>query len=229
MTRHRRIEDLGLVGDLRTAALISRDGTVEWACFPRFDSPAVFAGLLGTDDHGTWHLGPAGENDTPAPATHRRYRGDTLVLESTWTGRDGTLRITDFMPPWDGRDTTSQLIRVVEAVQGQIPIRSRLRPRFDYGRSKPLVTTTVDDRAVAVAGPHSLWFDTEAPFTLHRGALCADRTLAEGDTVTFTLTAQPSHHRPPARPDPLRALAATRTSGSGGPEAAPTTAPTATP
>lgn len=98
-----RIEDYALIGDMQTAALVCRDGTVDWLCLPRFDSPAVFAGLLGTDEHGFWRLGPAHPEGSGTPdATRRRYRGDSLVLESEWDTDRGTVRVIDFMPPRDG-------------------------------------------------------------------------------------------------------------------------------
>ncbi|MFF8283484.1 trehalase-like domain-containing protein [Streptomyces albus] len=171
----RRIEAFTLVGDLRTAALIARDGTVVWGCFPRFDSPAAFAALLGTDDdHGAWHIGPADRDGTLRPATHRRYRPDSLVCESTWTTPDGTLRLTDFMPPGSG---PSRLVRIVEAVSGRVAARSRLRVRADYGRIPPRVTIS-HGRSVAVAGPQALWLDAGAPVSLRDGALEAGRPPA---------------------------------------------------
>lgn len=98
-----RIEDYALIGDMQTAALVCRDGSVDWLCLPRFDSHAVFAGLLGTEEHGFWRIGPAGpDGSTPPAADRRRYRGDSLVLESEWDTRQGTVRVTDFMPPRDG-------------------------------------------------------------------------------------------------------------------------------
>ena len=145
-----RIEDYALIGDMQTAALVCRDGTVDWLCLPRFDSPAVFAGLLGTEEHGFWRMGPVnGPGGRPAPADRRRYRGDSLVLESEWDTPRGTVRVIDFMPPRDG---APQLIRIVEGVSGRVPMRSQLRMRFSYGWVVPWVHK-VDDRTVAVAGP----------------------------------------------------------------------------
>ncbi|WP_254392890.1 trehalase-like domain-containing protein, partial [Streptomyces buecherae] len=125
------IEGYALIGDMQTAALINRDGSADWLCLPRFDSHAIFAGLLGTEEHGFWRLGPAHPADTAAPhADRRRYRGDSLVLESEWDTPRGTVRIIDFMPPRDG---APQLIRIVEGVSGRVPMRSELRMRFSYG------------------------------------------------------------------------------------------------
>ncbi|MFI5529320.1 glycoside hydrolase family 15 protein [Kitasatospora sp. NPDC051853] len=163
-----RIEDYALIGDMQTAALVSRDGAVDWLCLPRFDSPAVFAGLLGTDEHGFWRIGPAepvgaastapdprsahsapGEDRQPpataaapaVPADRRRYRGDSLVLEQEWDAPGGTVRVTDFMPPrpLTGPDAVPQMIRIVEGVSGRVRMRSALRMRFSYGRVVPWV------------------------------------------------------------------------------------------
>ncbi|MGW7521675.1 trehalase-like domain-containing protein, partial [Streptomyces sp. NPDC054796] len=131
------IEDYALIGDMQTAALVGRDGSVDWACFPRFDSPAVFAGLLGTDEHGCWRIGPAiADGEQPPPADRRRYRGDSLVLVSEWDTLCGTVRIIDFMPP-RGQRTAARLVRIVEGVSGRVPMRSVLSPRFDFGRVLP--------------------------------------------------------------------------------------------
>jgi GH15 family glucan-1,4-alpha-glucosidase len=202
------IEDYALVGDLHTAALIGRDGAVDWTCFPRFDSPSAFSALLGDETHGSWQLGPAG--DGYVPATHRRYRGDSLVLESTWVTPNGTLRVTDFMPPSQGDGHIPRIVRIVDAVSGRGAVRSRLRPRFDYGLVRPRVTTTGDRRAI-VAGPDALWLDTLARTTVHDGVLCSDVALSEGDRLTFTLSYTDSHHAPPPVLDSEEALTHTQT------------------
>ncbi|MEV8033596.1 glycoside hydrolase family 15 protein [Streptomyces sp. NPDC086182] len=205
-----RIEDYALIGDLHTAALVSTTGSLDWACFPRFDSAAAFAAILGDETHGSWQLGPLGDGNTPAPATHRRYVGDTLALESTWVTTDGTLQITDFMPPSEHQAHTPRVVRVVEAVSGRVTVRSRLRPRFDYGLVRPRVVP-VGERHVLMAGPDALWLDAPAPTTVRNGILCSDITLSEGDQVTFTLTYRDSHQAPPAAIDPKAAMARTLT------------------
>ncbi|MFC7572270.1 trehalase-like domain-containing protein [Klenkia terrae] len=111
-----RIEDYALLGDLQTAALVSTEGSIDWLCFPRFDSPACFAALLDTPDAGRWLLAPAGGG----VCTSRRYRGDTLVLETTWTTPDGEVRVVDFMPP---RGTAPDVVRMVEGVSGTVDMR----------------------------------------------------------------------------------------------------------
>ncbi|MCX4413217.1 glycoside hydrolase family 15 protein [Streptomyces sp. NPDC053741] len=201
-----RIEDYALIGDMQTAALVCRDGTADWLCLPRFDSHAIFAGLLGTEENGFWRLGPARpEGAEPPTADRRRYRGDSLVLESEWDTPRGTVRVTDFMPPRDG---APQLIRIVEGVSGRVPMRSELRMRFSYGRVTPWVHK-VDNRTVAVAGPDSVWLDTEAETYGQNLTTYSDFTVAPGDRIAFTISWQPSHHEPPSVPEPESSLTAT--------------------
>ncbi|MEV5599467.1 glycoside hydrolase family 15 protein [Streptomyces sp. NPDC052496] len=202
-----RIEDYALIGDMQTAALVCRDGTVDWLCLPRFDSPAVFAGLLGTEENGFWRLGPAHSPEGgPVPADRRRYRGDSLVLESEWDTPRGTVRVIDFMPPRE--DATPQLIRIVEGVSGRVPMRSALRMRFSYGWVVPWVHK-VDERTVAVAGPDSVWLDTDAETYGKDLTTYADFTVGPGERIAFTISWQPSHSRPPHVPEPEAALEAT--------------------
>ncbi|MEU8983416.1 glycoside hydrolase family 15 protein [Streptomyces sp. NPDC048309] len=201
-----RIEDYALIGDMQTAALVCRDGTVDWLCLPRFDSHAIFAGLLGTEEHGFWRLGPAHAADAEPPtAARRRYRGDSLILESEWDTPRGTVRVTDFMPPRDG---APQLIRIVEGVTGRVPMRSALRMRFSYGRVVPWVHRH-EGRTVAVAGPDSVWFDTACETYGKALTTYADFTVAPGDRIAFTISWEPSHKEPPALPEPEQSLEAT--------------------
>ncbi|MFC8899745.1 glycoside hydrolase family 15 protein [Streptomyces cinereoruber] len=201
-----RIEDYALIGDMQTAALVCRDGSVDWLCLPRFDSHAIFAGLLGTEEHGFWRVAPAGPEDAePAPADRRRYRGDSLILESEWDTPRGTVRVTDFMPPRDG---APQLIRIVEGVSGRVPMRSALRMRFSYGRIVPWVHK-VGDRTVAVAGPDSVWLDAEAETHGEDLTTYSEFTVGPGERVALTISWQPSHKEPPGLPDPEGSLEAT--------------------
>jgi GH15 family glucan-1,4-alpha-glucosidase len=201
-----RIEDYALIGDMQTAALVCRDGTVDWLCLPRFDSHAIFAGLLGTEEHGFWRLGPAHAADAPPPTAVRRgYRGDSLILESEWDTPRGTVRVTDFMPPRDG---APQLIRIVEGISGRVPMRSTLRMRFSYGRVTPWVHKH-EGRTVAVAGPDSVWFDTSAETYGKQLTTYADFTVAPGDRIAFTISWEPSHKQPPPLPEPEQSLEAT--------------------
>ena len=133
-----RIEDYALLGDLHTAALVDRTGSIDWLCFPRFDSPACFAALLDGPDAGRWRIGPKG-----APtSTRRRYRGTSLVLETEWDTPDGTVRVTDFMPP---RGNHPDVIRIVEGLEGEVRMASELALRFDYGSIVPWVRRRGDE------------------------------------------------------------------------------------
>nr|WP_203600327.1 glycoside hydrolase family 15 protein [Streptomyces sp. SID10853] len=191
---------------MQTAALVCRDGTADWLCLPRFDSHAVFAGLLGTEENGFWRLGPAhAPSACPPVADRRRYRGDSLILESEWDTPRGTVRVTDFMPPRDG---APQLIRIVEGVSGRVPMRSTLRMRFSYGRVTPWVHK-VDGRTVAVAGPDSVWLDTSADTYGEDLTTYSDFTVGPGDRIAFTISWEPSHKAPPALPEPENSLVAT--------------------
>jgi GH15 family glucan-1,4-alpha-glucosidase len=184
------IEDYALVGDMQSAALVGRDGSVDWLCLPRFDSPAFFAALLGSPDNGHWQLGPC----SGGPATRRRYRGDSLVLDSEWDTDDGTVRITDFMPPRDG---IPNLVRIVEGVSGAVAVRSCLRLRFDYGSIVPWVRRIGRDLH-AVAGPDSVWLHGDV---VHRGrddmSSAAEFVVRPGERVCFVLTWHPSHEPEP--------------------------------
>jgi GH15 family glucan-1,4-alpha-glucosidase len=184
-----RIEDYALIGDLQTAALVARNGSIDWACFPRFDSGACFAALLGTAEHGRWLLAPGGD----AWEGKRRYRPRTLILETEWETETGAVRVMDFMPP---RGKAPDIVRIVEGVRGQVEMLSELVVRFDYGGTIPWVRRIADGR-VAVAGPDGLCFRTPVE---HRGENM--RTIAEfavkkGERIPFTLTWYPSHERPP--------------------------------
>ena len=136
-----RIEDYALIGDTQTCALVGRDGSIDWACFPRFDSAACFAALLGDRDNGRWSLSPA----APARRVERRYRDDTLVLETDIETADGAVRLIDFMPV---RDRRPQLVRIVEGLRGQVEMRVDLVVRFDYG-----VTTKTGIRSSPMTWP----------------------------------------------------------------------------
>jgi GH15 family glucan-1,4-alpha-glucosidase len=188
-----RIEDYALLGDLHTAALVGRDGSIDWLCLPNFDSPACFAALLDTPAAGRWQLAPA----SGGTCTSRRYRGDTLVLETEWRTHGGHVRVIDFMPP---RDSASDLVRIVEGVSGSVPMRSELRLRFDYGQVVPWVRRTPTGVA-AVAGPDSVWLRTPAPLDGREKATYSDFVVRAGDRVPFVMTWSPSHHRAPARGD----------------------------
>jgi GH15 family glucan-1,4-alpha-glucosidase len=194
----RPIEDYALLGDTQTAALVGRDGSIDWLCLPRFDSGACFAALLGMERQGRWLLAPAG--DTP-PRVRRRYREDTLVLETEFTTPEGVVRVVDCMPP---RDRIPDVIRVVEGVKGQVPMHMELIIRFDYGAVVPWVSRN-GAALHAVAGPDALVLYT--PVETHGEGLStvADFTVTKGQRLPFVLRWHPSHE---PTPPPLDALAA---------------------
>jgi GH15 family glucan-1,4-alpha-glucosidase len=196
-----RIEDYALLGDLHTAALVSRRGCVDWMCVPRFDSPACFAALLDTAEAGSWLLAPkAGGN-----CTRRRYRGDTLVLESEWDTAEGTVRVIDFMPPRAG---TPHLVRMAQGVSGAVRMHGELRLRFDYGHVVPWVRN-VGGAIEAVAGPDAAWLRTPAPLEGRNYRTISEFTVTAGQTVPFVLSWAPSHLAKPQPVDATRALTET--------------------
>lgn len=196
-----RIEDYALIGDCQTAALVGRDGSIDWLCLPRFDSPACFAALLGTPAHGRWLLAPAGEVRT----VRRRYRDDTLVLETEYETPDGAVACVDCMPP---RSTAPDLVRLVEGRRGRVPMRMELVIRLDYGSRVPWVRR-VEDGVVAVAGPDALRLHTPVALRGEDLRTIAEFTVAEGQRVPFTLTWHDSHLPEPPPRDPEEAVRAT--------------------
>lgn len=196
-----KIEDYALLGDLQTAALVGRDGAIDWLCLPNFDSPACFAALLGGEAAGQWRLGPA----AGGVATRRRYRRDTLILETEWDTSDGTVRLIDFMPPRGGQ---ADVVRIVEGVSGRVPMRMALRLRFDYGHIVPWVRRDGEYLA-AVAGPDAVWLHTRAPIHGEDLATIAEFEVSAGQRVPFVLTHAPSHLPRPEPAQPERALAGT--------------------
>jgi GH15 family glucan-1,4-alpha-glucosidase len=193
-----RIEDYALIGDTQTAALVGRNGSIDWLCLPRFDSGACFAALLGTSDHGHWQIGPA----DGALASSRRYRGDSLVLETTFTTPDGTVRVLDCMTP---RDRDPDLVRVVEGVSGRVPMRMELVIRFDYGRSIPWVRR-LDGRVYAVAGPDAVVLDTPVATRGEDLRTISDFEVAAGEQIPFVLEWHRSHERPGPPIDAIAAI-----------------------
>ena len=196
-----RIEDYGMLGDLHTAALVGTDGSIDWLCLPRFDSPACFAALLGDEEHGAWRLAPA----AGGTCARRRYRGDTLILETEWETPEGGVRVIDAMPP---RDNVADVVRVVEGVRGRVPMRTQMRLRFGYGRIEPWVRCE-DGQFAAIAGPDAAWLASDIPMTLEGTAGCADFTVSAGERVGFVLTYHPSHEGGPVPVDPEEGLADT--------------------
>jgi GH15 family glucan-1,4-alpha-glucosidase len=193
-----RIEDYGLIGDLQTAALVSRHGCIDWLCFPRFDSGACFAALLGDEDSGRWSLRPK----SGIISAQRRYRGDTLILETELACGEGVVRLIDFMPP---RGEAPDVVRIVEGVEGTVPMAMSLSIRFDYGSIIPWVRRR-DDGILAVAGPDALFLATPVELVGQNFHTVAEFDVHEGDRVPFVLTWYPSNRPPPDRVHPEQAL-----------------------
>ncbi|OLT12453.1 glucoamylase [Actinomadura sp. CNU-125] len=196
-----RIEDYGLLGDLETAALVGRDGSIDWLCLPRFDSPACFAALLGDEHAGFWRIAPA----AGGLCTRRRYRGDSLILETEWETPEGTIRLIDAMPR---RGEAADVVRIVEGVSGRVPVHMALRLRFDYGRIVPWVRHR-DGQLNAIAGPDAAWLETPVELVGRDETTYADFAVSAGERVPFVLTYRPSHEPRPHAVDPERALADT--------------------
>jgi GH15 family glucan-1,4-alpha-glucosidase len=194
-----RLEDYALIGDCQTAALVSRTGSIDWMCLPRFDSGACFAALLGTPEHGRWLVAPVGD----VRRVERAYRDGTLVLDTTFHVDGGTVTVTDCMPV---RETVPHLVRIVRGVRGRVRMHTELVARFDYGSIVPWVRKD-DHGIVAVAGPDSLHVSSEVPFRGEDFKTVSDFDVAEGQTVAMWLTWHPSHVKRPKAIDP-RALVA---------------------
>ena len=192
------IEDYAFLSDTQSGALVSRNGCIDWLCLPRFDSPACFAALLGTSDNGSWRFTPAGK----VKGRGRRYRGDTLILETEVHTAEGAIRFIDFMPP---REANPDIVRIIEGLKGRVEIRMELIVRFDYGRTVPWVRRR-HGGLEAVAGPNALLLHT--PIETHGEDLktVAIFPVAKGDRVPFVLTWYSSHNSPPKEVDPERAL-----------------------
>jgi GH15 family glucan-1,4-alpha-glucosidase len=196
-----RIEDYGLIGDLQTAALVDHRGSIDWLCFPRFDSPACFAALLGDDSHGSWAINPRGAFSTAG----RRYRDESLVLETDLQTDGGAVRLIDFMPVRDGRP---DVVRIVEGLEGSVDMELDLAIRFDYGSVVPWVRRA-DGSRVAIAGPDALCLRSPVEIVGRRLRSHAEFTVRAGERVPFTMTWYPSHEARPSPVDPEAALAAT--------------------
>ena len=194
-----RIEDYALIGDTQTAALVGKNGSIDWLCVPRFDSGAVFAALLGDRDNGRWQIGPAGG----LRRTERRYLDDTLVLETTFHTDEGVVRLTDCMPI---RGRTVDIVRLVEGVSGRVPMHMDLTIRFDYGSIVPWVGRGDDGILSAVAGPDAICLNTPAHTHGAGKATVADFVVEAGEQVPFVLAYHPSHQPAPRFADAERAV-----------------------
>ena len=197
-----KIEDYCLIGDCETAALVSREGSIDWLCWPTFSSGACFAALLGTQDHGFWKIAPAGK----VKATRRQYKPHTLVVETTFETPKGEVCVTDFMPP---RDDHSNVVRIVRGVRGEVAMRMDLAIRFDYGRTIPWVTST-DGELRAVAGGDMIVLRTKSPLRGEKMTTVSEFTVKAHETVAFTLTSLSSLAEVPPEVPPVKALAETQ-------------------
>jgi GH15 family glucan-1,4-alpha-glucosidase len=193
------IEDYALIGDCETVALVSRRGSIDWLCWPRFDSGACFAALLGGPEHGRWVI----EAVDAAARVSRRYRPNTLVLETTITTPDGEAQVIDFMPP---RGENSDVVRIVRGIRGCVRLRTELVLRFDYGHAIPWVNHLPDGTFRAVAGPEMVVLHTSAQLTGRDLKHVGEFDVHEGQTVPFALTHCASHLPPPKAIDPDRSL-----------------------
>ena len=198
-----RIEDYALVGDCRTAALVGRNGSIDWLCWPRFDSPACFAALIGKPENGFWRISPAGGN----AAVTRRYLPGTLILETEFDTAEGTVALIDFMPIGSSQ---SDLVRLVVGRRGRVTMESEGVLRFDYGASVPWVTLSDDRRTLrAVAGPDLALLFSPVPLENRERKTSARFEVNAGETFPFVLAHSPSHLEVSRHVDPHRALAET--------------------
>ena len=197
-----RLECYGLIGDCETAALVSHSGSIDWLCWPRFDSGACFAALLGGPEHGRWLIAPAEDG----ARLSRAYRHNTLILETRIETGSGVVTLVDFMPP---RGRHSDLVRIVRGERGRVRLRMELTLRFDYGRTVPWVTRMSDGALRAIAGPDLVVLHTSVPLRGEDLKTVADFEVAAGESATFVLTHGLSYHPPPKPIEPQRALDAT--------------------
>ncbi len=193
-----RIEDYALIGDCETAALVSLDGSIDWLCWPTFSSGACFAALLGTADHGFWRIAPK----MKATSVHRRYRPQTLIIDTTFGNEQGEVVVTDFMPP---RGDHSHVVRIVRGIRGKVAMRMDLAIRFDYGRTIPWVTTVGRDLR-AIAGADMVVLRSDAPLRGEAMSTVSDFIVRAGQTVSFTLTSASSLEAVPTSPAAAQAL-----------------------
>ncbi|KQS64126.1 glycosyl hydrolase [Rhizobium sp. Leaf371] len=194
-----RIEDYALIGDCETAALVGRDGSIDWLCLPRFDSPACLASLLGDETNGRWKIAPADD----AAKSQRAYRDDTLILETTFETPTGIAVLRDFMPLRDG---SSNIIRIVEGIQGTVAFDFEFMARFDYGQTVPWMAFEEEGIVTAIAGPDMLILHSDVPLGGNDARVIAGFTVGKGDRLTFALTFCSSYMPRPKPVDPEAAL-----------------------
>ncbi len=185
-----RIEDYAVIGNCETVALVGRDGSIDWLCLPRFDSGACFSALLGGPEHGRWLIAPK-QGDV---GITRRYLGDTLILETVFTTADGSASLIDFMYRRNG---SSELVRIVKGLRGQVSMRTELVVRFDYGSVVPWVFQQDDGRLQFIAGPDKLLLDTNIQTRGEGLSTVGDFTVRDGEEATFVLNWSPSYRTAP--------------------------------
>lgn len=193
------IEDYALIGDCLTAGLVGRDGSIDWLCWPSFDSDACFAALLGTRDHGRWLIGP----DVPILATNRTYRHDTLILETQFECETGAVTLIDFMPP---RGQASDIVRLVRGDRGSVAMTMELIIRFGSGANIPWVRRLEDRTLLAIAGPDMAVLRTPVEVEGKGMTTCANFEVSAGDIIPFVLTYDASHLPVPEPIDHMQAL-----------------------
>ena len=196
------IADYALIGDLGTAALVSRNGSIDWLCWPRFDSDACFAALLGTPEHGRWLVAPRNGR----VRTSRRYRENTLILETRFETGDGVAVLTDFMPR---REQNSHLIRIVTGERGSVSFRSELILRFGYGSTIPWVTRADATTLSAIAGPDMALLRSPVAMRGENFKTIGDFTVSAGESLPLVLSFGRSHAAPPPPIEPFEKLRAT--------------------
>jgi GH15 family glucan-1,4-alpha-glucosidase len=192
-----RIEDHALIGDMRTAALVTKDGSIDWLCLPAFDSDACFAALVGTAANGRWRIAPT----VPVTEIRRRYRKDTLILETDFVTESGTVRLVDFMPPRQGREH-SQVCRLLRCIDRTVPVRSEVSPRFAFGRAVPRIVP-MEGATKMFAGPDALYL--RGGPTEGSPSLVAEFRISQGDEVSYSLNYGLSYEAPPREDDVAQA------------------------
>jgi GH15 family glucan-1,4-alpha-glucosidase len=198
-----KIEDYALIGDCETTALVSKEGSIDWLCWPRFDGGACFSAILGGPENGRWHLGPVDRD----AVTTRAYRKNTLVLETTHKTQDGVVSVLDFMPP---RGKSSDIVRLVIGRRGQVAMRTELVLRFDYGSIVPWIQRLDKKTISAVAGPDRAILRTPVKVQGQDMKTVGEFVVSAGETVPFVLSYSPSYVKPPQPIDPQKALNATQ-------------------
>ena len=194
-----RIEDYALIGDCGTAALVGRNGSIDWLCLPRFDSPACFAALLGKPEHGRWLIAPT----DPDPKIERRYINDSLVLATTFTTADGAVRLIDFFRPRHG---SVNVVRLVQGLSGRVKMQVEVVLRFDYGSLVPWVERLAEGGISAIAGPERVVLRTPIELVGEDLKTVGEFEIRDGETIPFVLSYGDSHLPPPRPVDPQRAL-----------------------